>query len=335
MKRKKESHISSICTMKMTWNKKAAAALAVCALFGLAGCGGSKGSSADYAATETSFAVNDEAKNAYAEEEAAEYDTSGAGNGAQYGEYETEQPVNTEKLVYRGSLSIQTREYDKSAAALREKVNAFGGFIENENEYSQGGYYTGKEQKSLWVLYMNVRIPTERFEEFLGGAEDIGNITSRSSSAENISRVYNDVSAQIEALEKQQKRLLEMMDRAETIEDMIAVEDRLSEVQYQLNKLKTNRESMDTDVAYSTVSITLNEVRVYTETSENFFDRLGSRFVNGFSGFAEVCEGLILGLVYLLPYILVGALIIFGLIKGGVFGKIHFPRFRKKHTDNE
>ena len=225
--------------MKMTWNKKAAGALAVCALFALAGCGGSSpGSSADYAASETSFAVQNEGKNAYAEEEAAEYDTAGAGNGAQYGEYETEQAVNTEKLVYRGSLSIQTREYDKSAAALREKVNAFGGFIENENEYSQGGYYTGKEQKSLWVLYMNVRIPTERFEEFMGGAEDIGNITSRSSSAENISRVYNDVSAQIEALEKQQKRLLEMMDRAETIEDMIAVEDRLSEVQYQLNKLK-------------------------------------------------------------------------------------------------
>ena len=88
-------------------------------------------------------------------------------------------------------------------------------------------------------------------------------------------------------------------------------------------------------MAYSTVSITLNEVRVYTETSENFFDRLGSRFVNGFSGFAEVCEGLILGLVYVLPYILVGALIIFGLIKGGVFGKIHFPRFGKKHTDSE
>lgn len=305
--------------------------MAACAVICLAGCKSSP-ASMDYAASEEAFVTNETAEIDY--EGKAAYEAEGAGYGA-YAENDTADTVNTEKLVYRGSLMIQTREYDKSATALRSKVAAFGGMIENENEYSQGGYYVNDEKKNLWVLYMDVRIPTARFEEFMGGAEEIGNVTSRSSSAENISRRYNDVSVQIEALEKQQKRLLEMMDLAETIEDMIAVEDRLSQVQYELNSLKTNREAMDTDVAYSTVSVTLNEVRVYTETSENFFDRLGSRFVNGFSGFADACENLILALVYILPYILVCALIIFILKKTGVFKGIHLPWRKRKHSEEE
>ncbi len=155
--------------------------------------------------------------------------------------------------------------------------------------------------------------PTEKFEEFMSGGGEIGNVISRSSSAENISRVYNDVSVQIEALEKQQKRLLEMMDQANTIEDMIAVEDRLSQVQYELNSLKTHRQSMDTDVAYSTINVSLNEVRIYSETDEGFFTKLSNRFVN-----------------YALPYLLIGALVIFGIGKSGMIAKI---RSRGKKTE--
>jgi hypothetical protein len=177
---------------------------------------------------------------------------------------------------------------------------------------------------------MTLRIPTEKFEEFMSGGGEIGNVISRSSSTENISRVYNDVSVQIEALEKQQTRLLEMMDQANTIEDMIAVEDRLSQVQYELNSLKTHRQSMDTDVAYSTINVSLNEVRIYSETDEGFFTKLSNRFVNGFRGFADNMADLILAAVYALPYLLIGALVIFGITKSGIVAKI---RGRGKKTE--
>lgn len=337
MKEKKESPISSICTRQMKWIKKAERLCLAAGVISLFGCGGS-GSTANssYMSYDTKDAAMAEESVANAEYGAGAFDYEE--KEIEPAEYETDEssaPVSLEKLVYRGALTIQSRDYSASAAALRTKIHSFNGIIENENEYTEGGYYVREDSRNLWVLYLTVRIPTERFEEFMNGNDEIGNVISRSTSTENISRRYNDVSAQIEALEKQQKRLLEMMDKAETIEDMIAVEDRLSEVQYELNSLKTNREAMDTDVAYSTVNITLREVKVYTETSENFFTKLGSRFVNGFSGFAEHMGKLVLGIAYIFPYLILIGIILAVLKMTGKMPHIHMPKFFRRKNGTE
>ncbi len=316
---------------QMKLNKKTWMIIPAVLLVGLCGCSTASSGSSSY----VEMMQYDEAK---ASAETSAVNGAGINYGYQAEEADMEaefpQEQTSEKLVYRGSLSIQTRAYEESAAKLREMVKTYNGIIENENEYTNGGYYDNGSEKNLRSLNMTLRIPTEKFEEFMSGSGEIGNVISRSSSTENISRVYNDVSVQIEALEKQQTRLLEMMDQAQTIEDMIAVEDRLSEVQYELNSLKTHRQSMDTDVAYSTINVSLNEVRIYSETDEGFFTKLSNRFVNGFRGFADNMADLILAAVYALPYLLLGALVIFGIGKSGILAKIHFPRFgRKKKTE--
>lgn len=325
--------------MQMTWSKKTKGTfLLLAAAVWLAGCGKAAGGAADSAGYNSSYIAespaysSDQAKS----EEAAEYDYAGAGNGTISPDNSNAQETG-EKLVYRGSLNIQTKDYEDSASKLRALVREYNGLIESEEEYEEGSYYTGSETKKLWALYTTVRIPTDRYSDFMSGSAEIGNVVSRSSSAENISRRYNDVSAQIEALEKQQTRLLEMMDEAKTIEDMIAVEDRLSEVQYQLNSLKTNRESMDTDIAYSTISIVLREVRVYAEVNESFLQRLGNRLGNGFVKFGDDVQSLILGFAGALPYLLVLAVILIVLKKTGVFSRlnIRMPKIFRKKNQNE
>ena len=321
--------------MQMTWSKKIKGTfLLLAAAVWLTGCGKAAGSASynsSYIAESPAYS-SDQAKN----EETAEYDYDGAGNGTISPDNSNAQETG-EKLVYRGSLNIQTKDYADSAAKLRALVREYGGLIESEEEYEEGSYYTGNETKKLWALYTTVRIPTDKYSDFMSGSAEIGNVVSRSSSAENISRRYNDVSAQIEALEKQQTRLLEMMDEAKTIEDMIAVEDRLSEVQYQLNSLKTNRESMDTDIAYSTISVVLREVRVYAELNESFLERLGNRVGNGFVKFGDDVEALILGFAGALPYLLVLAVVLIVLKKAGVFSRLHIrmPKIFRKKNQNE
>ena len=319
--------------MQMTWSKKTKGLfLTVTAAVLLAGCGSSASGgsyyNSDYMAPAEAVSA-DSAKS----EEAVDYEYNGAGSGI-ITETDSTQQDTGEKLVYRGSLNIQTKDYGTSSSKLRAMVSEYGGLIESEEEYEEGSYYTGSETKKLWTLYTTVRIPTDKCQEFMSGSAEIGNVVSRSSSAENISRRYNDVSAQIEALEKQQTRLLEMMDEAKTIEDMIAVEDRLSEVQYQLNSLKTSRESMDTDIAYSTINVTLREVRVYAEVSESFLERLTNRLGNGFVNFFDDIQSLILAFAGALPYLLILAVIVLAVMKTGVLKRLHMPKiFRRKQKD--
>lgn len=224
-----------------------------------------------------------------------------------------------QKLVYRGSMNLETLTYPETVKETRAHIAKYNGIIENEYERDNDSswYYTdGRGRTVNRVLNMTVRIPTKDFENFLTDMEGTAKVTSRNQSVENISRRYNDNSIEIEALEKQQERLLEMMDKAETIEEMIMVEERLSYVQSQLNQKKSYRSTMDTDVNYSTIDLSISEVQKYTPQQESGIniDGFGEKFVETFKYswkfFTYVIQNLILFLIQILPFILLGAVII-------------------------
>ena len=222
------------------------------------------------------------------------------------------------KLVYKASMRLETLEYENSVKAVREHIAKYNGIIEFENEYDNDNswYYTdGRKRTSNRSISMTVRIPTENFDKFLTDMEGTAKVTSRSQNVENIARRYNDNSIAIEALEKQQDRLLEMMDKADTIEEMIMVEERLADVQTELNQKKSYRSTMDTDVDYSTIDLSLNEVQQYTPTDDSiqlggYWKRLGETFVEAWKEFVYFLQNVSLFIVKILPFACLIAVII-------------------------
>ena len=218
-----------------------------------------------------------------------------------------------QKIVYTANLSIQSLEYDQSAASIRRKIREAGGFSEAESEYDNdyNWYRYNSSSGNTRSLSITARIPSDKFEAFLNSLDGDGKIMSKSVNAQNISQVYANKETYKKALEKEQERLLAMMDKAEMIEDMIAVESRLSEVERQLNSYKTDLSQMDKDVEFSTVYIDLQEVKRYTETVEKttFREKLGFAFEDAISSFRDFCEGVILFVVRNFPFLIIFAII--------------------------
>ena len=218
-----------------------------------------------------------------------------------------------QKIVYTANLSIQSLEYGQSAASIRRKIREAGGFSEAESEYDKdyNWYRYNASSSNTRSLSITARIPSDKFEAFLNSLSGDGKIMSKSVNAQNISQVYANKETYKKALEKEQERLLAMMDKAETIEDMIAVESRLSEVERQLNSYKTDLSQMDKDVEFSTVYIDLQEVKRYTETVEKttFREKLGFAFEDAISSFRDFCEGVILFVVRNFPFLIIFAII--------------------------
>ena len=300
---------------------KLAAAAVLAASLCLTACGGSSGTnSASY--KEEAGAAGDYAYESYAAEEAAqaadgeEYTADGGSGGS------TESALRAQdgqKIVYTGNLSIQTLEYEKSAASIRKKIKDAGGFSEAESERDNDYYWYSHSSGSGNTRYLSItaRIPSEKFEDFINSLSGDGKVMSRSVNAENISQVYANKETYKKSLEKEQERLLEMMDKAETIEDMITVESRLSEVERQLNVYKTDLAQMDKDVEFSTVYIELKEVKRYTEevSSTTFGEELKYAFEDAISSFKNFCEGIILFVVRNFPYLIILAVIIVMIVR--------------------
>lgn len=301
-----------------------------CALFLagslLTGCGASgKGASMDTAASTSSPAAPAPgygvADNAYPAEIAVEegIEVSGEATSAQDDQAQDQDgpTLLEEKLVYRCALEIETLDYPGTMASIKETIARYDGVIQSESETdSSYDWYHADYRKTGGTLhnYLKIRIPSKSYESFLSELDGVGKVISKSTSVDNISQEYYDTATQIEALQIQEKNLLAMLEKCETIEDMITVEERLTQVQYELNGLQTHRRYMDMDVAYSYVDISISEVMEYRQDSEpvrrsTFVDRLGNTVRSAFKGFLKFLEVLLFLFIYLLPYLIVAAVI--------------------------
>lgn len=222
---------------------------------------------------------------------------------------------SSDKIIYSGSVDLQTLDYQGTVRQIKKSMADMGGFLESESEYN-GNYnwYTDEEQKGLMSAVLTLRIPADQFEDFINSLDDLGQVMSRNTSAQNITKTYNDNEAVIQALTYEKERLLDMMDKAETIEDMIAIEQRLGDVETQLNQANTDKSNMDMDIDYSTVTVTVEEVKAYSDL-DRAKDSFGSRLIRAFrlswTGFVSFMQNFLLFLIRALPFLIVIAVVTF------------------------
>jgi hypothetical protein len=287
----------------------------------LTGCG----SSSDYAASisdSASYSTTTSSSDGIANGSSYYYDVDAdteelAEAELDYNDSNDSTTLLEEKLVYYCDMDIETLDYDSTITSIKDTIKKYKGIIQSENESdSSYNWYYENYQKTSGTMtdYIEVRIPSDDYENFVNELDGVGKITSKSTSVDNISQKYYDTTSQIEALQIQEQNLLEMLEKCETIEDMITVEDRLSEVRYQLNNLQTNKRYMDTDVAYSYVNINVTEVMEYHNTQEpvkknTFADRLKNTIKSTGTGFLSFLEGLLFLIIRLFPYLVIIAII--------------------------
>ena len=273
---------------------------------------------------------SDYSEDAFVSEEYApkeEYDTAeitgDAGSGLAANAAENNPSA---KMVYTANVQLQTLEYEKSLEEILSKIKSAGGFIESQEESNNNYDWYGKGVSGNdRYASITARIPSEGLDSFVDGLKDNGQIMSKSVFAENITQRYYDTEASVKALEIEQERLLAMMEKAETIEDMIAVESRLTEVERSLSSYKTDLSYMDKSVEFSTVYIYLDEVKEYSEEPpEPFGKKIAYSIRDSWKVFVSGMQDVLIAIVYILPFAAVIAVLAAVVI-------LIVKKIRKKH----
>jgi len=206
-----------------------------------------------------------------------------------------------QKLVYTSRVSLETEDFDTANQSLHSTIASLGGIIVSENAHNLGnvGYRS---------LSMTVRIPQASYDAFLAGLSESYNVASVQNSVDNMTERYYDNENRLKALRIQEERLFAMLEKAETVQDMLEIENRLCDVQYEIEALTNTQRTIDNDVKYATFYLNLNEVTKYTSPApKTFGDRLGETVSGSGESFLEFAEGLLFVCIYLAPYILIMA----------------------------
>ncbi|MBR5000462.1 MAG: DUF4349 domain-containing protein, partial [Firmicutes bacterium] len=215
------------------------------------------------------------------------------------------------KLILRADLRLETVDFDDAVEKLNKLVSDCGGYYE-QSDVDMGSYYSDGYRYGRYT----VRVPKDKYDTFLNSVGEVCHVTSRNESAEDVGLQYYDIESRIRLLEIKQERLMKLLEQASTMEDIITLENALSDIQYQLESNNIQKNRYDSLIDYSTISIRLEQVQRLSGQpleQQGFFSQLGSSFVRGFQNTLDGFSDILLSLAYNVIPLSIFALILFGL----------------------
>ena len=213
------------------------------------------------------------------------------------------------KLIKTVDLSVETESYDTLIAGLENQIAELGGYIEYQYQYNGSGYSNYEETR---YANMQVRIPVNRLEEFIVRVGEQSNITNKEERVEDVTLRYVDLESHKNALMTEQDRLLDLLTVAETVEDIITIEQRLSDVRYQLESMESQLRTLDNQIDYSTINLSIREVKRLTPTQEKtVWDKIKNGFSESIYNIGHGFENFFIWFVVNIPYIIIWAVVLF------------------------
>lgn len=267
----------------------------------LTGCG--KSSERYYEnANEDTAATTESAAEVLYEDAVAEKESYDTGTG-QTGAETLDENTKNRKLIKTVNLYVETENYDVLLDNLEKQIETLGGYIEYRYKYNGSTYSTYQDMR---YVNLRIRIPEKNLDDFVGKVEEQSNVIDRQEQVEDVTLKYVDLESHKTVLVTEQERLIELLAQAETVEDIIALEQRLSEVRYELESMESQLRTLDNQIDYSTINLDIEEVQRVTMTADDsVFGRIKNGIMDSVYQIGNDAEDGLVWLVVHLPYFLV------------------------------
>ena len=209
--------------------------------------------------------------------------------------------VTGRKIIKNGDLSIQTREFDEFLTSLERSILSVGGYVEASSV--NGNSYNRNRMRSADVT---ARIPAEALDAFCDQVSELGNVTYKNLYTRDVTLTYVDLESHVKALRTEQQTLMELLAKAEKVEDIITIQARLSDVLYEIESYESTLRTFDDQIAYSSVHLSVQEVaRETTVEKETPAEEIVRRFRENWEDVKEGAVRFGIDFVSDLPVILV------------------------------
>lgn len=265
------------------------------AAVGLAGCGGAGMTSA--VPQETMAAAYDVYENAAPAEAMAGGDGGSGvyfGEAAKSGEWKAEGSSVEDsaaeeavadsaelpagrKLIRTVDMHVETDGFDDLLSRITDRIRELGGYVETSDISGRRASY--QNEPAPRNAFLTARIPSAKLDLFITSVEEQGNVVNKSENTQDVTLQYSDLESRKKSLSIEQERIWALLEKADTLEAVIALEERLSEIRYQLESMESQLRLYDNQVDYSTVTIRIQEVTTFTPTApESLGQRIGTSF---------------------------------------------------------
>lgn len=236
----------------------------------------------------------------------------------------------TDKIIYRYNLDVETQNFDKLLSTIDSNITSLGGYTEN-SQIGGKSYYNDSVTRNGNIT---ARIPGNKAGEFIALIKKTANVIKSQQSSENVSLQYIDAQSRVETLQIEQDRLYEILKTAKELDSIITLETRLSDIRYELEKQESQIRLYDNQVAYSYITLNVQEVERITpakEIKQTFFSKIKNGFGDTLYNLSEGFQAFMVWFIVNIPYFLIWGAILYGLF---VLTRKLYRKYNKKPTEN-
>ena len=214
------------------------------------------------------------------------------------------------KLIRNVDLWAETEDFEGLLRSIHEQVSSLSGYVEQSDV--SGSSIQRDSRPSRRHASITARIPADQLDSFLQVVEDQANVTERSETATDVTLQYSDLESRKKTLTTEQERIWALLEKADTLEAVIALEERLSEIRYQLESMESQLRLYDNQVEYSILRLDLSEVTNYSPTEpQTIWQRIRTGFVENAHRAAGLFSSLFVGIIISVPFWVPAAAILF------------------------
>jgi len=218
-----------------------------------------------------------------------------------------------EKIIYYFSYTIQTTDYKKTDKSLKDIMSKTNSYIENGNVWQSSNDKFNAEY--------TIRVPKDKSSQFQSDLSSLGTITQQSVRTENKTKSYKDMESYLKTLEIREERFQKLLEKADKMEDIIMINNELSNILSEKEQYKKDLDQIDYDVDYQYFTVNVSEVNKTDPsvgTEGGLMKDISDAFQDSLDGLQIFFSFILLSLIrnwYIIVILLIVAVIIFRKIR--------------------
>lgn len=217
-------------------------------------------------------------------------------------------------IIRTVSMSVVVEDTDVMLGAIQQLVKVNGGYIAGSNRWLSG------EQAYASVT---LRVPADKLEAVLGVLRDASiSVENESSTGDDVTEEYVDVSARLRNLEATEEELLQLLTEVRknrgSAEDILAIHNRITELRSQIESLKGRQQYLERSAALATININIRPKAQPGSIVQPARWNPSVTVANALRAFVELLQILLDVLIWLLilsPVVLIPALVIWLIVR--------------------
>lgn len=204
------------------------------------------------------------------------------------------------KIIKEASIDLEVRNLTDFQKSLKTAMEKNGGYV-------------GSESASNWDDSRNfnttLHIPADKLDSFLTELDGLGTVTHKEIGSDDVTDTYVDAEAKLKSHETELETLLGIMKKAENLDDVIKLQDRITQVRGEIEGYKAQLKILDGQVEYSKVMLSVSEESHTVKSDGSFGSQVKEKFLKSIYSLADFFEAFAISFIGSIPYLIIIAVV--------------------------